>query len=334
MLERLMTTAAATGLGVAVCVGTASAGDIKWDMPNEYQATSIHGEGDRWFSKFLKDTTGGEIEIVHHFGGALGYKSAQQLDAVGDGAVPIADSYVGAFGGIDPIFLLPSLPFLARTTKEARTLFEVARPHFERVFAKHDQILLYASPWPPSGIWAKQPVDNIGALKNLKIRTYDRNGTITLKAAGAAAVKLSWADVVPQLGTGGIQAVLTSAEGGVNAKFWEHLDHFTEINYAMPLSMVHMNKDVFDGLPDNLKKAVKASADAANDRNWREVVTRQRVNYKTLEKNGVTVVTRVPPAYLTTLGKAGREALDDWYGKMGGDGEAIMAEYRKRLESG
>ena len=114
----------------------------------------------------------------------------------------------------------------------------MARPHFERVFAKHDQILLYASPWPPSGIWAKQPVDNIGALKNLKIRTYDRNGTITLKAAGAAAVKLSWADVVPQLGTGGIQAVLTSAEGGVNAKFWEHLDHFTEINYAMPLSMV------------------------------------------------------------------------------------------------
>ena len=170
-------------------------------------------------------------------------------------------------------------------------------------------------------------------MKNLKIRTYDRNGTITLKAAGAAAVKLSWADVIPLLSTGGIQAVLTSAEGGVNAKFWEHLSHFTEINYAMPLSMVHMNKDVFDGLPDNLKKAVKASADAANDRNWREVITRRRLNYKTLEKNGVTVITRVPVEYLTALGDAGREALDDWYEKMGGDGEAIVAEYQKRLES-
>ena len=191
------------------------------------------------------------------------------------------------------------------------------------VLESHNQILLYASPWPPSGIWGKKAVNSIGELKNLKIRTYDRNGTITLKAAGAAAVKLSWADVIPLLSTGGIQAVLTSAEGGVNAKFWEHLSHFTEINYAMPLSMVHMNKDVFDGLPDNLKKAVKASADAANDRNWREVITRRRLNYKTLEKNGVTVVTRVPVEYLTALGDAGREALDDWYEKMGGDGEAM-----------
>lgn len=333
MFERLVKAVAVTGLGMAACIGGATAGSIKWDMPNEYQATSIHGEGDQWFSKFLKDTTVGEIEIVHHFGGALGYKSAQQLDAVGDGAVPIADSYVGAFGGIDPIFLLPSLPFLAKTTREAKTLFEAARPHFERVFAKHNQILLYASPWPPSGIWGKKAVNSIGELKNLKIRTYDRNGTITLKAAGAAAVKLSWADVVPLLSTGGIQAVLTSAEGGVNAKFWEHLSHFTEINYAMPLSMVHMNKDVFDGLPDNLKKAVKASADAANDRNWREVITRRRLNYQTLKKNGVTVITRVPVEYLTALGDAGREALDDWYEKMGGDGEAIVAEYLKRLES-
>ena len=171
MFERLMKTVAMTGLGLAVGIGTAAAGSVKWDMPNEYQATSIHGEGDQWFSKFLKDTSAGEIEIVHHFGGALGYKSAQQLDAVGDGAVQIADSYVGAFGGIDPIFLLPSLPFLAKTTKEAKTLFEVARPTFDRVFAKHNQILLYASPWPPSGIWAKKPVDKIGELKNLKIRT-------------------------------------------------------------------------------------------------------------------------------------------------------------------
>ena len=173
----------------------------------------------------------------------------------------------------------------------------------------------------------------MASLRTSRSALNDRNGTITLKAAGAAAVKLSWADVIPQLSTGAIQAVLTSAEGGVNTKFWEHVNHFTEINYAMPLSMVHMNKDVFDGLPDNLKKAVKASADAANDRNWREVITRRRINYKTLEKHSVKVITRVPEAYLTALGEAGKEALADWYKKIGGDGEAIIAEYQKRLDT-
>ncbi len=324
---RLM--AAVAGAGALMAAG-ATAQTIKWDMPNEYQASSIHGEGDTWFGKKLKETSGGKIEIIHHFGGALGYKSAQQLDAVADGAVPLADSYVGAFGGIEPIFLLPSLPFLAATIDEARILYEVARPYYDKAFAKHNQKLLYATPWPPSGIWAKKPVDSLAALKNLKIRTYDRNGTITLKAAGAAAVKLSWADVVPQLGTGAIQAVLTSAEGGVNAKFWEHVNYFTEINYAAPLSMVHINLDVWNGLSPELQKAVSEAAAATEDRNWNEVKGRRVRNYKTLAEHGVTVVRGVSSEYLAALSKAGQVALNDWLKKMGPDGEALMAEYKKR----
>ncbi len=50
-------------------------------------------------------------------------------------------------------------------------------------------------------------------LSGLKIRAWDASGTRTLKTAGAAAVQMSWADVVPQLSSGGIEAVLTSAEG-------------------------------------------------------------------------------------------------------------------------
>ena len=46
---------------------------------------------------------------------ALGYKSKDQFDAVTDGAVPLADTYMGPLRGVHPIFLLSSLPFLAKT---------------------------------------------------------------------------------------------------------------------------------------------------------------------------------------------------------------------------
>ncbi len=310
--------------------GSAVAEVVKWDMANEYQATSVHGEGDTFFAKLLAEKTKGQIVVTLHFGGSLGYKSKDHLDAVGDGAIPIADTYVGALGGIDSMFLLPSLPFLAATTEEARILYEVAKPHYDKVFAKNNQKLLYASPWPPSGIWGKRPIDSLAALKNLKIRTYDPNGTITLKAAGASPIQLSWADVVPQLGTGGIDAVLTSAEGGVNAKFWEHLNHFTEINYAMPLNMVHINLDSFNGLSPALQKAVLEAAEEVSARNWKALDGRRQGNYKSMKANGVTVVTGVPSAYLKALSDAGQAALDRWASKTGETAQSIIAEYRKK----
>lgn len=314
---------------LAFTIGGASAAE-KWDMPLEYNASSHHAKGDEFFAKLLKEKTGGEIEIVHHFGGALGYKSKDHFDAVGDGAVPIADTYVGPLAGIDALFLLPSLPFLASSIEEAKILWEVAKPYYEEVFANANQKLLWATPWPPSGIWAKKPIDSMADLKNLKIRTYDANGTITLKAAGAAAIQLSWADVVPQLGTGGISAVLTSAEGGRSANFWDHLDYFTELNYAAPLNMVHINLDVFNGLSADQQKAVLEAAQETGDYNWNAVESLRQRNYKILGENGVTVVKGVPEDYLNALATAGQEALDKWLEKTGDKGKKIIAEYNKR----
>jgi len=302
---------------------------IKWDMANEYNDTSIHAEGDKLFSSTLEKLTNGEIKITHHFGGSIGFKSKDQLDAVADGALPIANTYVGPLGGIDPMFLLPSLPFLAKTSTEARKLLDVARPEYDKVFAANNQKLLYASPWPPSGIWAKQAVGSTEALTGLKIRTYDANGTITLKQADAAPIQLSWADVVPQLSTGGIQAVLTSAEGGTNAKFWEHLSHFTEVNYAMPLNMVHINLDTWNGLSKPQQDAVMKASLAAENHVWQSVDARVAQNYKDMKAAGMTVVSDVDTAFLDSLNKAGSKARAEWLSKTGAKGQAILDKYMK-----
>ncbi|MDN3718177.1 TRAP transporter substrate-binding protein DctP [Roseibium salinum] len=196
---------------------------------------------------------------------------------------------------------------LPKTPEEARNLFLAARSEYEAVFANNNQKLLWASPWPPSGIWAKKPVGDLDALAGLKIRTYDANGTITLLEANAAPIQLSWADVVPQLSTGGIEAVLTSAEAGANAKFWEHLDHFTEVNYAMPLNMIHINLDTWNDLSPEHQDAVLEAAKAAEDHVWQSVVTRVSENYTQMRSENMTVVSDVDPAFLAALHEAGQK---------------------------
>jgi TRAP-type C4-dicarboxylate transport system substrate-binding protein len=325
MKSCVMTAAAVLAFSTA-----ASAATVKWDMANEYQESSIHGQGQKVFSETLMKESGGSIVVTNHFGGSIGYKSKEHFDAVGDGALPIANTSMGQVAGIEPIFLLSSLPFLVGSADDARLLWEVAKPHYEAVFAKHNQVLLYASPWPPAGIWSKKPVLSSSNLSGLKIRAWDASGTRTLKTAGAAAVQMSWADVVPQLSSGGIEAVLTSAEGGVNAKFWEHLSHFNAINYSMSLNMTHVNKDAFDALSAEQKAAVMKAAEVAGDAAWAALAERVGQNYKDMRANGITVAETVPAGFLGELNAAGDGVYDDWLSKVGDTGKSILDEYKSR----
>ncbi|MBO6827419.1 MAG: TRAP transporter substrate-binding protein [Sneathiella sp.] len=325
--------ATTTGAAAMIMFGSLSA-DVsaaeKWNLANAYGAKTLHVEGNEIFAKALEEATKGEVLVTVHSGGALGYKSVDHFDAVSDGAVEIADTPGGFLGGIDAFMTLSSLPFLVKSVDEAKLLLEIARPEYDKMFEKAGQKLLYASPWPASGIWAKAPVTSKDKLKGLKIRTYDPGGTKTFQKIGAAPIQLAWGDVAPQLATGGISAVLTSAEGGVTQKFVEHTAYFTEINYALPLNFVHMNKDVYDGLSDDMKKAVDAAAAKASDRNWAEVVGRTERNYDLVKKEGGTVITTEAAGLLGDLSTASQDVLNEWLEKTGARGQAVIDAFNKR----
>lgn len=321
------------GLAAAVLAGPVSAQNVKWDMANEYQETSIHGQAQKVFTDTAMEASGGTIEITNHFGGSIGYKSKEHFDAVGDGALPIANTSVGQVAGIEPMFLLSSLPFLVGSAEDAQLLWEVARPAYDEVFARNNQILLYASPWPPAGVWAKKTIDSKEALAGVKIRAWDASGTSTLINAGAAAIQMSWADVVPQLASGGIDGVLTSAEGGTNAKFWEHLSHFSALNYSMSLNMTHVNKDNWDALSDDQRAALLKASEAASNAAWGALASRVSENYADMEANGITVVKEIPANFLGELSVAGEQVYADWLAKVGDAGKKILDDYRAQRGS-
>lgn len=326
-----------TALGAAALAlafaQTAAAQDVRWDMANEYGENSTHGIGQLVFAETVKEASGGAIEITNHFGGSIGYKSKEQFDAVADGALPIANTSMGQVAGIEPLFLLTGLPFLVRGVDDARLLWEVARPYYEEVFARNNQVLLYASPWTPAGLWANKAARSAADVAGLKIRTWDASGTRTLQNIGAAPIQMSWADVVPQLATGGIEAVLTSADGGVSAKFWEHLNHFSALNYSMSLNMIHVNRDEWDALTDDQRAAVLKAAEAGSAAAWTALETRVAENYAEMEANGVTVVTDIPDDFKKALSEAGQSVYEDWLGKVGPVGQEILDAYYARRGS-
>jgi TRAP-type C4-dicarboxylate transport system substrate-binding protein len=331
MRRREVLAIAPAAAGVTLFGRAARAQQLKWDMPSEYQEAAITSIADKLFSGKLREKAGGRINIVHHFGGSLGYKSKDHWQAVEDGAVPIASSFTGVFTGIAPIFNLTSMPFLATNVDQAYALMLSGRSEFAAAFEKSGQRLVFVSPWAPVGLWSKRSVRSAAELRNLKVRTYDKNGTVTLKNAGAAAVQLSWSDVVPALTTGAIEAVLTSDEGGIVARFDEHMKFFHQLNFVMGHQMVHINRKLFDGLPADLQKAVMDAGAEAEKESWTLIRDRIEQNKKTMAERGVTYVGEAPPEFIQHLKTAAKDLVDEWKKTMpAGVGDRILADYRAR----
>ena len=78
-------------------------------------------------------------------------------------------------------------PFVAVTTDQARALFESAQATYERLLAKHNQKLLYPSPWPPTGIWAKRPISTPETLNRILL---DQRHELAQQGADAARVSV------------------------------------------------------------------------------------------------------------------------------------------------
>lgn len=310
----------------------AQAQEVRWDMPNEYGEATITGQADKVFSKLLEDNSDGRIKITHHFGGSLGFRSVDHWSSVEDGAVALASTYVGVFTGIDPIFILTSMPFLATNPVESKALIDAARAEYEKVFAGSNQVLLYTEPWVPVGIWATKPVITPEDLKGLRIRTYDRNGTEVMEKVGAAPVQMTWSDVVPALATKTIESVLTGASPGLATNFQDYMTHYHEVGFVMGSSMIHMNRDVFDDLSPDLQEILLDTAAEAEEIVWKNVSESLKDDFAHLKEVGVTIHPEPTPELIGTLKAAAEPILDDWKTKMpDGVADGILSRYRELL---
>jgi TRAP-type transport system periplasmic protein len=301
---------------------------IEWQMATEYPSTSMPGEGLRFFAEAVARESGGRIILKTSFDSALGIKSAEMIAAVRDGHIAAGDAFAGALGKVDPLFLVPSLPFLTPTSADARTLYEAARPLYVKRLAAERQRLLYATPWPPSGLWAKKPVLTPTDLAGLAIRTYDATATKVFAAAGAAPVNLSFADTMPRLIDGSVVAVLSSGDGGAGRRLWEYLLYFMEINYAVPLSLATLSHSAYTALPTELRDSLDRAAMATEMHQWQLLEGRLAENYTRMAANGVTIIKAgaLTPELRSLLAKSAAEAVAAWKNKVGPEGAALLTK--------
>ena len=298
-----------------------------FDLINEYPATSLPGEADVFFAEAVNRATGGRVTIKPLPDAKSGLRTREQLKAVTDGRFAMADSFAGALGDENSIFLLSTLPFTTPSLADARALYDAARPLYEAIYAERKQKLLYVVPWPPSGIWSAAPVTSIDALRALKIRTYDNTGTDVFAKVTAAAAVVSFADLNPKLEAGEINAVLSSGDGGAGRQLWRFLRNFSEISYAIPLSFTSISLDAWASLDDAGRKAIEDAARATSERQWAVLASRMVENFVRMRANGVAIDEKPPAEVMSALRAAAAQSIEAWQAKASPDARQVLAAF-------
>jgi TRAP-type C4-dicarboxylate transport system substrate-binding protein len=299
-----------------------------WDMPSEYPQSAMPGLGITTFANHLAELSAGQLQIRPSFDAASGIRSADMLTAVSAGKVQAGDALAGALDGEDAIFALPTLPFLATSTADAKRLADLARPYLAAVLQNKGLHLLYLAPWPPSGIWSKTPLKTPADLSGLSIRTYDRISSEIFAGAGAKAASISFADTMPKLVDGSINAVLSSGDGGAGRELWKFLPYFSEITYSLPLSIAIVNQALYDGLDPELREAVDAAARQTETELWLALSTRLQANYQRMRQNGVSIDSSPAPDIVAALQSGAAAVQRAWCTRAGPVCPAILDAYK------
>ncbi len=320
---------AATAAAAALVAGlaTAQAGE-KWDMPLAYAATNYHSENATAFAKAVTEASGGALEIVTHPSGSL-FKGGEIFRAVRTGQAPIGERLISALGNEDPIFEVDALPFLATSFEAARKLHEASKPTLEKVLEAKGVKLLYTVPWPPQGLYNKNPVTSAADMKGVKFRAYNAATSRLAELMGAVPTKIEAAELVQAFATGVADSMISSGSTGYDRKIWEHVKYWYDVQAWLPKNMVVVNLESWKALDEKTQGIVTKAAADAEATGWAKAQELADWYKEQLAANGMTI--EGPSDQLRAdFVEIGGRMTQEWLERAGDDGKAVIEAYKKK----
>ena len=293
---------------------------------------------DVWADNVEKDS-GGRIKVDRFPSMQLGGKPPELMDQAIDGVADIVWTVVGYTPGRFPSTEVFELPFMMTNARAAsRAYWEMFETHMKDTEFKDVHIL---GTWVhgPGIIHVNKEVRRPADMEGLKIRGGSRLVNSLLEKMGATPVGMPVPAVPEGLSKGVIDGTTIPWEVTAALKIPELVSNHTEFtgNALYVLTFVlAMNKDRYDGLPDDLKKVIddnsglEFSVFAGGTQSDSDAASRQLAVDR---GNNIVTLTAQEAAEWQTVAQP---IYDEWVVDMnerGIDGQALIDEARRLIDT-
>ena len=220
--------------------------------------------------KQVEEATGGKVKIQTYHGQTLA-KAKDLWNATKTGIADIGWICHGYFPNLTPLSDVISLPALPFTTAEKGSevmwklyeQFPDIRNEFQDV-----KVLLFYTSEPYTLITRDQPVRSIEDLKGLKIRMVGGPPTEMVRALGGAPLFISMADAYISLQKGVMDGMGAPWEAIQTWRFYDVVNHYTQVPFPAVYFSIVMNKVTWEGLPSDVQSAIMSVSGLAGSKFW------------------------------------------------------------------
>jgi TRAP-type C4-dicarboxylate transport system substrate-binding protein len=291
------------------------------------------------WAKTIETQSKGLIKIDIFPSMQLGGRPPQLIDQARDGVVDIVWTLPGYTPGRFTLTEVFELPFMhSSTVATNRALNEYVARHGEE-FADYKIIVMHVH--AGQLFHSNDPIETVGDLKDLKIRTPTRTGGWLIEAMGAVPIGAPVPQIPEMLSRKIVDAVMIPYEVTLPLKVDELVDYHTELDDPVyprintSTFVIAMNKATYAKLPPDLQKIIDDNSGQAIAgwiaEGWDAAEIPGREN---AAKSGETV--SLPPEEVAKLrAMVEQPVIDRWVAQMdakGYDGNALVAEARALLE--
>lgn len=300
----------AIAIAVASAIATPTFAQTSFNLSDVLPETNFMVVNATRFASEVSTATNGQVTISVKAGGSLGFKGPDQLTAVRDGLVEMADINISQQVGVNPLFGVEGVPFLVSSMDELKKYHEFVRPVFEKLAEDNNQKLLYMVPSPAQYVYLKVKVDSLGGFSGIPVRGADKNTVDIVSALGMAGVAMPWGELIPALASGRVEGVATSATSGVDGKFWEFMKYIYPTNHTWGSNMVTINLDAWGRLTAEQRTAIQEVAARLEPEFWEVSRNGDLASIKTMTEMGMELVEISPELRAQMIERAQRLQAD------------------------
>ncbi|MZR22839.1 C4-dicarboxylate ABC transporter [Sneathiella chungangensis] len=252
-------------MAAVFAAGMSTAKADTWKYAFEEAITDVQGVFATKFKEELEKNTDHEVQLYPY--GTLG-ESADIMEQAQAGILQFVDQSPGFTGSLIPeaqVFFVPYL--LPSDTKELNSFFRNSKAineNFKDLYAQQNLELLTMFPEGEVVMTTKEEVRSPSDLDEVKFRVMTNPLLVeSYKAFGATPTPLPWGEVYGGLQTNIIQGQENPLFFVDSTKMYEVTDVITYAGHNNFTTAVMANKEFYDGLSDEDKKAIQAATDAA-----------------------------------------------------------------------
>ena len=283
------------------------------------------------WAKRVEEQSGGRIAIEIYPSMTLGGKPPQLFDQARTGIADIVWTLPGYTAGRFPVVEVFELPFVTGSAEAtSQAVMDFYDDHLVEEFEGVRPLILHAH--APGVIHTRStPIASLEDLAGLKLRAPTRQINAALEALGAVPVGMPVPEVPEAVSRGVVEGALVPYEVTLALRLPELTRHHTESGLYTAVFLLAMNQDLYDGLPDDLKRVIDDNSGLEAARQAGAIWDANEIEARRIVADGGGQIIVLETGEQERWRQATQPVIEAWISVMdeaGLDGAALLDEAR------